>query len=84
MTLWSKPCNRLCGTNFVDKIIFSRSNESKSLDTFNYDIETVNKNIQQIVGESLNNADTLEDLQDEYDNLKDSNEVLGNMLSTAR
>lgn len=62
----------------------SRSNESKSLDSFNYDIFTVNENIQQIVGETLNNVDMLEDLEDELDDLKDSHEALGEMLSTSR
>lgn len=54
------------------------------MDAFNFDIFTVNENIQQIVGETLNNVDMLEDLQDEFDDLKDSHEALGDMLSTSR
>lgn len=56
----------------------------KSADTFTDDIHLVKKNIEQIVGQSLNHDDMIEDLQDELDDLNDSREVLDNMLTAAR
>lgn len=56
----------------------------KSTVTFNDDIDSVHKNIEKIIGESLDSVDMIEDLQDELNDLKESEEVLGDLLSTAR
>lgn len=62
---------------------FCRSNEMKAAGTFNGDMQSVNKTIEQIVGKSLNDSD-IEDLQDEFDDLCDSREALDNMLASAK
>lgn len=63
---------------------FYRSNEMKSTATFNDDIDSVNKNIERIVGQSIDSVDMIEDLQDELDDLQESQEWLGNMLARSR
>lgn len=83
MRLRSKSSNLIHPANFIDRP-FYRSNEMKSADTFTDDIHLVKKNIEQIVGQSLNHDDMIEDLQDELDDLNDSREVLDNMLTAAR
>lgn len=55
----------------------------KAAGTFNGDMQSVNKTIEQIVGKSLNDSD-IEDLQDEFDDLCDSREALDNMLASAK
>lgn len=52
--------------------------------SFNEDSDSVNKNIEQIIGKSVIDDDIIEELQDELDDLHESEKEFGNMLSTAR
>ncbi len=56
----------------------------KSMGTFIDDADLVSQEIERIVGESLDNVNAIDELQDEYDDLKDSEKALENMLSMAK
>ncbi|XP_037046553.1 uncharacterized protein LOC119081612 isoform X2 [Bradysia coprophila] len=58
-------------------------NELKSAGTFIDDIDLLNQRINEVFEDRLTDLGEIEELQDEYNDLKDTEEALENMLSAA-
>lgn len=65
-------------------LLHFRSNEIKAKDRFVQDADAINNKIKKICGKVPFHEDMFEDLQDEFDDLKRSEEMFENLLLKSR